>query len=128
MSMFSSDYKAQLFSPSSPYPSDCVITLKDNKEVHAQKGFLFKVDTNLGDTHRTRGIAARILSLHSEYFKNIFANDITSTISLDTVDYDDFVNLLAIIYPTLHSITVIPKVVVRVVATTTITFGITSGG
>ncbi|KAI1690692.1 BTB/POZ domain-containing protein [Ditylenchus destructor] len=76
--------KAQLFSSSSPYPSDCVITLKDDKEVHVQRS---------------------LLALHSKYFKEKFEEDNCDSIDLDIIDHDEFVELLCVIYPSVHPIT-----------------------
>ncbi|KAI1702064.1 BTB/POZ domain-containing protein [Ditylenchus destructor] len=76
--------EAQIFSSSSPYPSDCVIVLKNKKEVHVNKIFL---------------------SIHSKYFKEQFTKNDESKEVLDDVTYDDFVELLYVVYPTAHPIT-----------------------
>ncbi|KAI1714037.1 BTB/POZ domain-containing protein [Ditylenchus destructor] len=67
------------------YPSDCVIECKDKKEVHVNKN---------------------LLSLYSEYWKDAFAKlKKGKALSLTNVDYDEFLELLSVIYPSGHPIT-----------------------
>ncbi|KAI1697085.1 BTB/POZ domain-containing protein [Ditylenchus destructor] len=75
--------KAQLFSESSPFQSDCVISFKDEKEVHVNKN---------------------LLSLHSDWWKDTFAK-YNDRVPLLNVDYNQFLDLLSVIYPTGHPIT-----------------------
>ncbi|KAI1706323.1 BTB/POZ domain-containing protein [Ditylenchus destructor] len=80
---FSSVDKAQLFSESSPFQSDCVISFKDEKEVHVNKN---------------------LLSFHSDWWKDTFAK-YNDRVPLTNVDYDQFLDFLSVIYPTAHPIT-----------------------
>ncbi|KAI1702194.1 BTB/POZ domain-containing protein [Ditylenchus destructor] len=75
--------KAQIFSEPSPFPSDCVIVFENNKEVLVNKA---------------------LLSLHSEFWNEVFAK-YKDKIPLFNVDYDEFLDLLCVIYPTRHPIT-----------------------
>ncbi|KAI1690647.1 BTB/POZ domain-containing protein [Ditylenchus destructor] len=73
-----------LFSSSTKYPWDFVLIIQGN-EVHVQKS---------------------ILSLHSEYFKDQFGKHKREKRAiLEDVDYDEFIELLSIIYRTGCSIT-----------------------
>ncbi|KAI1690629.1 BTB/POZ domain-containing protein [Ditylenchus destructor] len=74
----------QLFSSSAKYPSDFVLIIQD-KEVHVQKSFL---------------------AMHSDYFKDQFAkHERVKRAILQDIHYDDFIELLTVIYPTAHPIT-----------------------
>ncbi|KAI1694503.1 BTB/POZ domain-containing protein [Ditylenchus destructor] len=77
--------KKQLFSSSTDYQWDFVLNVQ-GKQVHIQKN---------------------LLSMHSEYFKNQFAkNKESKTAMLHNVNYEELIELLSVIYPTLCTITV----------------------
>ncbi|KAI1692458.1 BTB/POZ domain-containing protein [Ditylenchus destructor] len=76
----------QLFSSSTQYSWDFVIVIQD-EEVHVQKG---------------------LLAIHSEYFKDQFAKyEENNRAVLQDVDYEEFIELLSVIYPTFYPITAI---------------------
>ncbi|KAI1703557.1 BTB/POZ domain-containing protein [Ditylenchus destructor] len=86
---FDSVDKTEFFSSHPvPYPWDFVFEV-ENKEVHVEK---------------------RILSMHSDYFKDQFREhfkvNCRNRASLKNIEYAEFIDLLCVIYPTIHSITV----------------------
>ncbi|KAI1704693.1 BTB/POZ domain-containing protein [Ditylenchus destructor] len=86
---FDSVDKTEFFSSHPvPYPWDFVLEV-EGEEVHVEK---------------------RILSMHSEYFKDQFREHFKvhcrNRASLKNIGYSEFIELLCVIYPTIHSITV----------------------